>query len=67
MQSGDDGIFILDEKSGEEFEPTQEEIENYAEWLGMDKVEHKELFWIIAICCTVTPDSSFLRPSFCKR
>lgn len=32
----DDGVIILEEKPSEEFEPTEEEVRNYAEWLGMD-------------------------------
>lgn len=43
MQPGDDGVVILDEKGSEEWEPTEEEIANYAERLGMDKEEDKDI------------------------
>jgi len=29
-----------------EYEPTEEEVVEYATWLGMDKHEDKALFWI---------------------
>eukprot|EP00928_Gymnodinium_smaydae_P028701 TRINITY_DN21829_c0_g1_i1.p1 TRINITY_DN21829_c0_g1~~TRINITY_DN21829_c0_g1_i1.p1 ORF type:complete len:952 (+),score=210.82 TRINITY_DN21829_c0_g1_i1:60-2915(+) len=40
------GIVVLDEKLDEDYEPTQEELEEYAEWLGMDLKTERHLFWI---------------------
>ena len=46
MQSGDDGVTFLEEKSDEEFEPTGEAIDNYAEWIGMDKEEDQDILYL---------------------
>lgn len=40
-----DGQRILPD-SATDFEPTQEDIEEYAKWLGMDLAEDRELLWI---------------------
>lgn len=40
------GIAVLQEKVDETYEPTSKEINDYAEWLGMDAEEDKDLFWI---------------------
>eukprot|EP00930_Biecheleria_cincta_P099569 TRINITY_DN91196_c0_g1_i1.p1 TRINITY_DN91196_c0_g1~~TRINITY_DN91196_c0_g1_i1.p1 ORF type:complete len:995 (-),score=206.20 TRINITY_DN91196_c0_g1_i1:108-3092(-) len=40
------GIAVLQEKVDETYEPTDKEINDYAEWLGMDAEEDKDLFWI---------------------
>lgn len=36
----------MQEELDEEYEPTAEEIEEYARYLGMDMDEDKELFYI---------------------
>ena len=33
------GVRILAERPAEDFEPTEEEVRNYAEWLGLDVKE----------------------------
>merc|ERR1740117_1182708 len=42
----EDGVVILQEKPAEEFEPTDEEVRNYAEWLGMDPQTDKDLMYL---------------------
>lgn len=37
---------VLEEEVDENYEPTQKEIEEYAEWLGMDLEADKDLMWI---------------------
>ena len=37
---------VLEEEFDENYEPDQKEIDEYAQWLGMDPVEDKELMWI---------------------
>ena len=37
---------VLDETVDENWEPTFEEIQEYAVWLGMDKYKDKDLFYI---------------------
>ena len=37
---------MLEETIDENYEPTQEEMEEYAKWLGMDLQEDKHLFWV---------------------
>ena len=37
---------ILEEEIPENYEPTEEEILEYAKWLGMDIETEKDLFWI---------------------
>jgi centrosomal protein CEP164 len=37
---------VLEEELPENYEPTEEEILEYASWLGMDVEQEKELFWI---------------------
>jgi hypothetical protein len=39
-----DDIIVLKERQG--YEPTQEEIQNYAEWLGLVAEEDDDLMWI---------------------
>lgn len=41
-------IAILEEKIDESYEPTEKEIRDYAEWLGMDPDKDKDLLWIAA-------------------
>lgn len=41
-----DGFEIMQEELDEEYEPTLEEIEEYAKYLGMDMVEDRDLFYI---------------------
>uniref|UniRef100_A0A7S1R620 WW domain-containing protein n=1 Tax=Alexandrium catenella TaxID=2925 RepID=A0A7S1R620_ALECA len=42
----EDGVIILEEKPSEEFEPTEEEVRNYAEWLGMDPEADGDLMYL---------------------
>ena len=44
VKSGEN--LVLEEEMDENYEPSQQEIEEYAEWLGMDKVKDWELMWI---------------------
>ncbi|CAE8711995.1 unnamed protein product [Polarella glacialis] len=44
--NGSGHIAILEEKVDEGYEPTDKEIKDYAEWLGMDAVKDKDLLWI---------------------
>jgi len=37
---------VLEESIDEAYEPTLEEIEEYAAWLGMDLLKDRDLFWI---------------------
>merc|ERR1711988_961065 len=37
---------VLEEAIDENYEPTEEEILEYAKWLGMDENQDKHLFWI---------------------
>ena len=37
---------ILEEEIDENYEPTEEEILEYAGWLGMNLEKEKDLFWI---------------------
>ena len=37
---------VLEEELPENYEPTEDEILEYASWLGMDVEQEKELFWI---------------------
>jgi len=37
---------VLEEEMDENYEPTDQEIAEYAEWLGMDVEDDKELLWI---------------------
>eukprot|EP00931_Biecheleriopsis_adriatica_P103012 TRINITY_DN77900_c0_g1_i1.p1 TRINITY_DN77900_c0_g1~~TRINITY_DN77900_c0_g1_i1.p1 ORF type:complete len:1136 (+),score=334.40 TRINITY_DN77900_c0_g1_i1:52-3408(+) len=39
-------VAILQEKVDEHYEPTDKEIRDYAEWLGMDPDEDKSFLWI---------------------
>lgn len=41
-------IAILEEKIDESYEPTEKEVRDYAEWLGMDPDKDKDLLWIAA-------------------
>mmetsp|Transcript_95683 Transcript_95683/g.270789 ORF Transcript_95683/g.270789 Transcript_95683/m.270789 type:complete len:167 (-) Transcript_95683:194-694(-) len=42
----EDGVVVLQEKPGDEFEPTEDEVRNYGEWLGMDPEQDRDLFHI---------------------
>jgi centrosomal protein CEP164 len=44
MSAGDS--VVLEEELPENYEPTEDEILEYASWLGMDVDQEKELFWI---------------------
>ena len=37
---------VLEETIDENYEPTEEEIAEYAKWLGMDVVADKHLLWV---------------------
>ena len=37
---------VLEEELPEDYEPTEEEILEYAKWLGMDIEKERDLFWI---------------------
>jgi hypothetical protein len=37
---------VLEEELPDDYEPTEEEILEYAKWLGMDIETEKDLFWI---------------------
>jgi len=37
---------ILEEEVDNDYEPTEEQVVEYAEWLGIDVDEHKDLLWI---------------------
>jgi len=37
---------VLEETVGDDYEPTQQEVEQYAEWLGIDADEDADLLWI---------------------
>lgn len=41
-----DGQVVLEEEIDPDYEPTADEVRDYAEWLGMDPDEDKELLWI---------------------
>eukprot|EP00197_Chlamydomonas_leiostraca_P012415 CAMPEP_0202877334 /NCGR_PEP_ID=MMETSP1391-20130828/30497_1 /ASSEMBLY_ACC=CAM_ASM_000867 /TAXON_ID=1034604 /ORGANISM="Chlamydomonas leiostraca, Strain SAG 11-49" /LENGTH=96 /DNA_ID=CAMNT_0049559353 /DNA_START=141 /DNA_END=427 /DNA_ORIENTATION=+ len=41
-----DGQVILEEEIDESYEPTDQEILEYAQWLGMDADKEKDLMWI---------------------
>ncbi|EFJ46215.1 hypothetical protein VOLCADRAFT_93429 [Volvox carteri f. nagariensis] len=41
-----DGQVVLEEEIDENYEPTEQEIVEYAQWLGIDTETEKELFWI---------------------
>merc|ERR1711904_178755 len=41
---------VLEEPEDENYEPTEEEIQQYAEWLGMDLEADKDLMWIAKEC-----------------
>lgn len=41
-----DGYEIMQEELDEEYDPTMEEIEEYAKYLGMDMSEDRDLFYI---------------------
>jgi len=43
---GSSGVHILEEQVDEAYEPTSEELRDYAEWLGMDPKEDSDLLWI---------------------
>jgi len=47
MDAGDNGkVQLLDEEVDEEYEPTQKEIQDYADWLGINADEDADLLWI---------------------
>lgn len=37
---------ILEEEIDESYEPTEDEVAEYANWLGIDAEKEKDLFWI---------------------
>ncbi|CAI5467834.1 unnamed protein product, partial [Closterium sp. Yama58-4] len=37
---------VLEEEFDENYEPTQEDILEYAQWLGMELPEEEELLWV---------------------
>ena len=37
---------ILEEEIDESYEPTEEEVTEYANWLGIDPSTEKDLYWI---------------------
>eukprot|EP00451_Oxyrrhis_marina_P017630 CAMPEP_0204339600 /NCGR_PEP_ID=MMETSP0469-20131031/21929_1 /ASSEMBLY_ACC=CAM_ASM_000384 /TAXON_ID=2969 /ORGANISM="Oxyrrhis marina" /LENGTH=134 /DNA_ID=CAMNT_0051323969 /DNA_START=23 /DNA_END=424 /DNA_ORIENTATION=- len=39
-------IMVLNEEVDENYVPTEREIDEYAEWLGMDKETEADLWWI---------------------
>uniref|UniRef100_A0A0G4I5T8 WW domain-containing protein n=1 Tax=Chromera velia CCMP2878 TaxID=1169474 RepID=A0A0G4I5T8_9ALVE len=43
---GAEGVITLEEELDENYEPTSEEVKEYAEWLGMDLEKDVDLFWI---------------------
>jgi hypothetical protein len=43
---GQGDSIILEEEIDPNYEPTQDEVVEYAKWLGMDMVEDKDLMWI---------------------
>mmetsp|Transcript_92421 Transcript_92421/g.146108 ORF Transcript_92421/g.146108 Transcript_92421/m.146108 type:complete len:117 (-) Transcript_92421:102-452(-) len=46
MPLGGGGNVVLDEHVDDNYEPRENEIEEYAEWLGMDIEKDRDLFWI---------------------
>ncbi|CAD7966158.1 unnamed protein product [Amoebophrya sp. A25] len=44
--TGNNNNLVLEEEMDENYEPTEEEIAEYAEWLGMVLPQDKELLWI---------------------
>lgn len=42
----EEGVTVLEERPHEEFEPTEEEVQNYAEWLGMDPEADADLMYL---------------------
>ena len=37
---------VLEEEIDPNYEPTPEEVEEYARWLGMDPVHDRDLLWV---------------------
>ena len=48
---------VLEEDLDSNYEPTQQEIEEYAQYLGMDPVEDEHLLWIAEMVCVFVPMS----------
>ena len=46
MASGAAESLILEEEIDENYEPTRDEIVEYAKWMGMDPERESELLWI---------------------
>eukprot|EP00746_Dinoflagellata_sp_MGD_P163565 gnl/MRDRNA2_/MRDRNA2_91678_c0_seq1.p1 gnl/MRDRNA2_/MRDRNA2_91678_c0~~gnl/MRDRNA2_/MRDRNA2_91678_c0_seq1.p1 ORF type:complete len:293 (-),score=75.21 gnl/MRDRNA2_/MRDRNA2_91678_c0_seq1:140-1018(-) len=44
--AADRGNVVLEEEIDENYEPTEQEVKDYAEWLGMDMDADSELLWI---------------------
>mmetsp|Transcript_95079 Transcript_95079/g.247647 ORF Transcript_95079/g.247647 Transcript_95079/m.247647 type:complete len:143 (-) Transcript_95079:270-698(-) len=42
----EDGVIFLEEKPSDEFNPTEEEVRNYAEWLGIDPEADEDLMYL---------------------
>ena len=69
-QSMGDSI-VLEEEIDPNYEPSQDEVLEYAKWLGMDLDHDKELFWVareglkvmlhICVCAIIASYSPILR------
>lgn len=46
MASAGDGSVVLEEEIDPNYNPTEDEVIEYAKWLGMDIEEDKDLLWI---------------------
>ena len=40
------GSIVMDEEIDPDYVPTEEEVIEYAKWLGMDPVQDRDLYWI---------------------
>ena len=47
LEEGVEESIVLEEELPEDYESTEEEILEYAKWLGMDTENEKDLFWIV--------------------
>lgn len=41
-----DSFVEIEDPNGQGYEPTEREVEEYAEWLGADLIKDRDLFWI---------------------
>jgi len=46
VAGGSERAELLEETVGEDYEPTEQEVQEYAEWLGIDIDEDADLLWI---------------------